>query len=169
MCHPLVDILGSPDGFLDDLLEQVATSGIDVTDLYMDHICYRVETLEEYQNLSTQLLNIGILRSDNIIGGRPISVIEINDSYRYLSRDISVIELPAPKEGSPYTSGYEHVEFVVKESLESFQKKHPTVNFDSKGMEKALNRDLRLKLKSGAVKFHEHSLLKVIEMENQSQ
>jgi len=166
MSHELKEILGSPDTFLDDLLDQVTAQGIGVNGLYMDHICYRVATIEEYDKLRNSLLDIGKLLSNKSIGGRPISVIELTDAYRYNDRIISIIELPSPKKDSPYLSGYEHVEFVIKESLESFIERYPQIEFDQKGMKKDLNRDIRLSLNRCAVKFHEQSLKEVIEIEN---
>lgn len=162
MNHPLSNILGSPDTFLDQLFDQV---DIDVSDYYMDHICYRVATFKAYELLKFELLAHGELLSDNMIGGRPITVIELDESYQYQNREFSVIELPAPKEGRPYADGYEHVEFVINEKLEDFIHRHPNATFDIKGLQKPLNRDVRLSLEGCSVKFHEHSLKEVIQLE----
>ena len=151
--HPLVEILGSPDQFLDDLFDQIQAVGIEVDSLYMDHICYRVESLEEYHAIKSSLLIHGNLLSDNIVAGRPISVIQLNQPYSYKEREINVIELPSPKSGSPYATGYEHVELVVEMDLLEFVKKHPSIDFDLKGMNKTINQDVRLPLNGCSVKF----------------
>lgn len=161
----LTSILGSPDTFLDALFTELSRNAIPLDGLYMDHICYRVETMAEYEYLRTELLKIGQLLSDKTIGGRPIAVIEIHDSYYYQNREISIIELPAPKKGSPYKTGYEHVEFVTGTPLESFIFQHPSIKFNLSGINKPVNRDIRLQLETGAVKFHELSLKEVIEIE----
>jgi len=163
MHHPLEKILGSPEEFLDDLFNQLSDLSIDVSDLEMDHICYRVETMEDYNSLKHQLQELGKILSDKIIGGRPITVIQLNKTYHYRDRSIDIIELPSPKSGSHYYNGYEHVEFVTNSSLENFISTIFYIGFDIKGMKKSINRDVRLQLDGCAVKFHEHSLKYVIE------
>ncbi len=81
--HPLAQILGNPDNFLDDLFTQITGKAIGVEKLYMDHICYRVKSIDNYNIFKGQLLKHGELLSDKIIGGRPISVIELTESYHY--------------------------------------------------------------------------------------
>jgi len=161
--HPIVETLGSPDEFLDRLFEQLGEIGVDVVSLYMDHVCYRVESEKDYISLKNSLLVHGALLSDKIIGGRPISVVELDKGYIYNQRIIKVIELPSPKVGSSYPTGYEHVEFVVDKDLKEFIRPYPTIVFDLKGMHKKINRDVRLQLNGCSVKFHEHSLKYVIE------
>ena len=162
--HPLEEILGRPNTFLDRLLNLLSKAGIDVSKLYMDHICYRVEGEADYHSLQTQLLNHGLLISDKIIGGRPISVIKFDESYCYNERKIDLLELPSPKNGRPYPQGYEHVEFVVETDLNAFIESYPTIDFDLKGMNKKINRDVRIQFEGCSAKFHEHSLKYVIEV-----
>ncbi len=160
--NTLIDILGLPDTFLKNLFEQLDNTGIDVSTLHMDHICYRTSSFADYELIHHRLLEHGALLSDKVIAGRPISVIEMGEVYFYDTRPIDIIELPSPKTNSPYLKGYEHIEFVIDGDLEAFMKKHPRINFDLKGLNKMINRDIRLRLNGGAVKFHEHSLKYVI-------
>lgn len=162
--HPIQIILGCPVGFLDDLFNQIEHHGLDVSKFYMDHICYRVASLEDYDSLKSKLLEHGQLLSDKIIGGRPISVIQLYEVYHYNGRYINVVELPAPKSGSDYNKGYEHVEFVTPMPLDQFISNHSSIAFDLKGMTKRVNRDVRLQLNGCSAKFHEHSLKYVIEV-----
>ncbi len=167
--HPLENILGSPDEFLENLFTQLQQKGLKVDSLYMDHICYRVETLDDYQSYQSLLLHHGKLISDKIIGGRPISIIELNEPYFYDNWKIDILELPSPKEGRPYSEGYEHVEFVIDQSLEYFIDHHPHLDFDLKGLDKPLNRDVRVTFGSISVKFHEHPLKDIIAIEQANQ
>jgi len=162
--HPLVQLLGSPHSFLDSLFDQLNSNGVDVSALYMDHICFRVEDMDDYHSLQAQLLKHGHLLSDKMIGDRPISVIQLDQSYKYGERKIDIIELPSPKNGSPYPKGYEHVEFVINTDLSDFISTYSTIGFDLKGMSKAINPDVRIQLLGSSVKFHEHSLKYVIEI-----
>uniref|UniRef100_A0A7S3PXU4 UBC core domain-containing protein n=1 Tax=Chaetoceros debilis TaxID=122233 RepID=A0A7S3PXU4_9STRA len=94
-----------------------------------DHICWRTETLDEYTKLVAALRGSDdwtmLVESD--VGGRSIATfkIKVGISLRGGSDDgdrnddtndycmIDVVEIPAPKEGSPYASGLEHVEYVI--------------------------------------------------------
>lgn len=95
-----------------------------------DHVCWRTETLEEYTKLVTALSSSDdwtmLVESD--VGGRSIATFQMKVGISFGSdgngdgdgnddtnehRMIDVVEIPAPKEGSPYESGLEHVEYVI--------------------------------------------------------
>jgi len=173
--------------FLDRIaadLEGMGVSGY--LDCTPDHVCWRTETLEEYSNLvaalraSEQLCNLLV---ESEIGGRQIATFELKEGIPVLEskHSITVVEIPAPKEGSPYATGLEHVEFVLPTDLESIKpvndethrfqlqrwmEKHPNLDWSTKAMDKSINPDISLKLDSvGSVKFHLVPLAQVIEYE----
>ncbi|RMF03036.1 MAG: hypothetical protein D6772_02665 [Bacteroidetes bacterium] len=149
--------------FLDQVFSALTEVGIRVEDYELDHICYRVADETRYRRLKVTLLTSGTLLSEKEIGGRPIATIRLATPIIYHDREIWVLELPMPKTGSPYSEGYEHIEFVIDESLQSFQARYPWIKFDTKGLHKAINADLRLKFDGFSVKFHEQSLAYVIQ------
>jgi len=161
----LTDILPNPKPFLDQIFLQLKMKNIFVLGFECDHICYRVETVERYKEIKNQLSTIGDLLTENDINGRLISVFKLQKPVRYDTRDIYLIELPAPKKGSFYAEGWEHAEFVVDMDLADFVASYPFVDFDEKGMSKTINRDARVQLGKWNVKFHEQSLEEVIEEE----
>ena len=148
--------------FLDQIFEALDQSQIDVSNMELDHICYRVENQVQYEDIKKQLLQEADLLSETLINSRPICSFKLNTAILYKKRTIWVVELPSPKTGSPYKKGFEHVEFVCDESLEYFIEKHSHLSFDLNGFQKKVNRDIRLKYNFGSVKFHEHSLEYVI-------
>lgn len=156
-------ILGDPSAFLDRVFSALTVTGINVEPYELDHICYRVAEDSRYDLLKGELLKAGTLLSEKEIGGRAIAVIQLNEPINYHDRQISYVELPRPKAGSSYLEGYEHVEFVIEENLRTFQSRYPTVDFDTSGMNKRINADLRLKFDGFSVKFHEQSLAYVIQ------
>lgn len=160
--HPIDNILKSPIPFLDQLSQQLAVDGIDVHLYELDHICYRVASMERYEALKTRLAQISTLLKETQIGGRPIATYKLHQAILYKNRQIWCIELPAPKADSYYQEAYEHVEFVIQEDFESFMAKYPTIKFDTKGVSKPINADLRIKYKDFSVKFHHYSLEYVI-------
>lgn len=149
-----------------------ATSG-SLDHLFLDHICYRVETVERYEQLRDELLIDNELLVEGLIGGRRIATFKLAHPLAYQHRMIPLLELPEPKPGSFYTEGWEHVEFVTDRPLPAFIDQLPKLlsatDFDRKGLSKTRNADLRVKLGKGMnVKFHERSLEEVIREETEA-
>jgi hypothetical protein len=100
-----------------------------------------------------------------MIGGRPIATFKLNAPFVFQGRTVHVIELPAPKDGSPYPEGWEHAEFVVAEDPRAFAARYPELPWDHSGADKPVNADVRLAYAGFSVKFHEHALEAVIAQE----
>jgi predicted metalloenzyme YecM len=157
------------------------TYGIDVTPLVADHVCWRTETMEEYADLVGSLKkenhrkNHAKLLIESEIGGRPIATFRLLEEIK-CNQDhhtVDIIEIPAPKAGSPYRSGLEHVEFVIgalnnndnndnknavvvttcplndskhQAALDAFMARHSSIQWNTKAKTKANNPDISLKL-----------------------
>ena len=152
--------------FVNTLFGDLEKVDVDITGLEMDHICFRVENMQQYDALKTVLSERSVLLVEHEINGRLIASYRLLEPIIIGAFSIEVFELPAPKKGSPYAMGYEHVEFVTDVSLEDFLLKYPKLKWDLSGIHKETNRDIRLQFDSGfSVKFHEQSLQKVIQAE----
>lgn len=162
----LDQLLGSPTPFLDQLFQALNNDAVNVEHFELDHICYRVATSERYTELKKELNKRGILLGETQIGGRPIATYRLDQPIHYQERKIYVLELPAPKAGSDYPEGFEHVEFVVDVPLEEFVAKFPHLRFKTKGLNKVLNADVQLQYDGFGVKFHRQRLEEVIRLEN---
>lgn len=156
------NILGPITPFLDRIFQFLDQDGIDVSLYELDHVCYRVETKEEYERLKTQLQPLGELLTESLIGGRLIATFKLFEPIRYKKRKIWCLELPSPKAGSPYKEGYEHVEFVIDKPFDDFMSLYPALTFKTKGMSKEVNPDISRKYGDLAVKFHHHTIEYVI-------
>ena len=163
--------------------------GLDVSKLMADHVCYRTGSMEQYTALVEALRSATdgytqLIESE--IGGRPIATFKL--SKPLISEDgshlVNVIEIPSPKEGSPYPAGLEHVEFVIgdgshsspinnnvhQSAFVSWMEKYPAVHWNTKAMEKECNPDISTKIELAdfgniSVKFHLISLENVIDFE----
>lgn len=164
MSNPLA-FLGNVEDFVKNIIDSLKQDGIDVSPLNLDHLCYRVETQEDYLAYQQKLATVGSLLSEKEIGGRLISSYKLDNPVYVLGKEIYVIELPAPKKGSSYQRGLEHAEFVIEDSFEDFMHQHPNIQFDTKGMDKPVNADIAINHDTFTVKFHHHSLEYVIENE----
>ena len=158
----VLELLGDPTDLLDTVFRALARQQIDVSTYELDHICYRVADEDDYRQKKADLATMGECISEQQIGGRPISTFRLEQPILYADREISLLELPAPKPGRPYRPGYEHVEFAVGMSLFDFEQLHPQVRFITRGSQKAVNPELRISLGRYSIKFHEHPLDYVI-------
>ncbi len=152
--------------FTKNLLKDLKKNNLQEQFSSIDHICYRVKTLEDYEHWKKRLASCGKLLSEAYINGRPISSfkldkeIEINSSYK-----VNIIELPAPKPGKNYSEGFEHIELVSLGPLESIIKKFENINFNLSNFSAKINRDISFQFPSGLIKFHETSLENIIKEE----
>ncbi|MEL6669425.1 MAG: VOC family protein [Bacteroidota bacterium] len=146
MSHPLPD----PVSFLEEVFDQLAELKLDVSALPVDHLCYRVERMQRYFELREAIQTNGHqLINESVVNGRLISCFRLATPICFQNREIPLLELPAPKAGSDYTEGYEHLEFVVENDIS----KWPS--------EVKLDKGLR-------VKFHDISLDKLIAQEQET-
>jgi len=162
----------SPTPFLEKLMAQLEPTPGALDHLFLDHLCYRVKTVDTYLELRNELLTENELLIEGLIGGRRISTFRMKSPFHFRGRAIPLLELPEPKAGRFYAEGWEHVEFVTDRPLPAFadwlstKLGIPEEKHDLSGMDKARNADLRLRLADGlSVKFHERSLEEVIREE----
>ncbi len=166
MINSFEELIAASFPFVNTLLKDLQTAEIDVSGLEMDHICFRVEHTHQYDALKSILSKHSVLLVEQNINDRLIASYRLFEPIVIEDFSIEVLELPAPKKGSPYAMGYEHVEFVTGHLLEDFLLKYPNLKWDLSGINKKTNRDIRLRFDSGfSVKFHEQSLEKVIQVE----
>lgn len=160
------ELLGDYEVFIRDIDEGIKRLGIKKDELsMMDHLCYRVETKSRYDELLEKFKAIGTLLGESSVGGRPIATFELHQYIHIAGWVVPFVELPAPKEGSPYAEGLEHVELVVVGSLEHFLERHSSLPFTRSGMNKSINPEAGLKTKGISVKFHEQQLGAVVRIE----
>lgn len=163
----LKDIIGCPQAFLTDLFQRLEDIELNLEKYPLDHICYRVESLEEYETKKNQLKAFGEMLIESAVNGRPIATFKLKSPIEFKNRKIDLIELPAPKPGHAYKSGLEHAEFVTKEPLQKIVEKYPQYAFEVFGIHKKVNADITLKLGDYCIRFHNQPLDEVIKLEKQ--
>ena len=168
----IIKTLWDPTPFLQTVHEGLKKLKIDISNLPIDHICYRVDSLLSYEGQKQFLDTQGVSLSEESIGWRSIATYKLHTPLIYKDKEIPCIELPAPKDGSPYIEWWEHIECVTGEPLENFLKRYPDVSFNKRGFAKKSNRDVFINLTSIVrsetkivVKFHEKPLEDVIRIE----
>ena len=151
--------------FMIRLTSQLIENGIPADNLKSDHLCFRVGSSEEYNFYKTALLHHGKLLTEAMVNGRPIATFRLTSAFQTQFHVIPLLELPTPKPGSSYLTGFEHAEFLIDECFNSFRSRYPNLDFIECGNQ-TLNPELCLKFgKDMQAKFHHHGLDRVIEIE----
>lgn len=153
--------------FLKDLFSSFDEKLINLPSYWdLDHICYRVQTLERYDQLKKSFLQFSHLLAATVVNGREISTFKLKQPLYFRDWRIDLVELPAPKDSSPMPEGFEHIEIVCDEPFEDIEKRMSSIKIDRSSLQKEFNAELKVKLKNGVVKFHHISLESVIRLEN---
>jgi len=152
--------------FIEGVLKRIDELGIDVVDLNMDHIGYQASSNKDYDNLRIEFDKIGELVSEKIVGGRRVGIYKLKEPLRYKQYVNEAIELVAPKESKVCPSALEHVEFVLKESFDSFMKKYPNLPWDTSKVNQPMFPMINLKLSDTTqVKFHYKPVLEIVRLD----
>lgn len=160
-------ILDNYNTFIEKILQKLNELSIDVSDLNMDHIGYQASSNEDYNRLRAEFNGLGVRISEEIVGGRRLGIYKLNNPLHFQQYTNTAIELVAPKEGQICPSALEHVEFVLKESFESFLKRYPNVSWDTSAVNQPDFPMIKLKLNTYVqVKFHLTPVLEIIHSKN---
>lgn len=152
------------------------------TQLSIDHICIRLNSVAAVDALRDELQKIGTIISRATINGRDIYIFQLRTPLQVAEWSISALELPYPKEDVLYTEGWEHVEFVIphapntlagiKETFfatfphltEEYLVSHCSFKVDepSAAVDQLPNPTVALKVDSIGIKFHTKSIQEVV-------
>jgi len=155
-------VIGDCKSFLDKIFSNLKNAGFGNDEFQeLDHIAYRAESLESYEEIKKKLTDFCVSLSDEIFAGRPILVCRLKDPLAYSEFKIAGIEVLAPKEYNKFKEGLEHAEFVIKTTLPEFLEKHKNINFNLDAYNREDNPELIIEFENCAVKFHTQSLLEI--------
>lgn len=138
-------------------------------DWEIDHLCYRVESQERYEELKNEFSKFSELLIESLVNGRNIATYRLQEPIPLLGFDVELVELPAPKPGKLVQEGFEHFEIVApSDNFDELSKEFANYKQDKGGLAKALNPELEICLEEFNFKFHPISLAQVIEIEKDS-
>lgn len=87
--------------------------GLSNATLECDHAAIRVNSIEQAEKLKLYFSQCGTIISENIINGRPILIIKLDNALNLNGTLVHCVELPFPSEKRYPNEGWEHVEFVI--------------------------------------------------------
>jgi len=99
--------------FQEKIQQLAAVMKVNLADYQIDHLALRANTEEKAKNWLTELLKCGRILSDNIVNGRPIYLIELDEPVDFIGQPVDVIELPFPKNKQYPQETWEHIEIVM--------------------------------------------------------
>ncbi len=134
---------------------------------FIDHLCYRANTEDEYQSLCVKFLDFSDLLIETQVSGRMISTFKLHKPIVFNQFEIPLVELPAPKKHKITETGFEHIEIVCDVVLLDLAKKYSHLNLDLGGLKKEINPELEIVFGRENLKFHNQSLEDVIRHELQ--
>ncbi|KGQ71202.1 hypothetical protein OA57_02960 [Chelonobacter oris] len=107
-------------GFERQILQLAQVIGFTLADLMIDHAAIRVNSAAQGRIWLEALLKCGRILSDNIVNGRPIYLLLLDQPLLLAGQAVSIVELPMPKKKHYPQEGWEHIEivfpFLAKES-----------------------------------------------------
>lgn len=154
------------ENFLTRALSFTEENGISSINPTPDHLCYRCEDFKTYLSFKAKLKKWGNLLVASEIGGREISTFRLDKPIEFNGHKVSILELPAPKEGKFCNTGFEHAEFVTTTDLKSFAEQHENLKWDYSALDKTHNPELKLNIEENfSLKFHTESLENLVRQE----
>lgn len=153
------------EAFFRQLSLDLASKQMPIHEFVADHLCFRVQYQHEYVHYKSSLCKVAILLTESIVNGRPICTFKLHSPFIIDDKTIDLVELPAPKVGTQYKTGFEHAEFVISEHFDVFKGRFPQLKL-IEDKEKILNAELIYRSEAGVAKFHHLSLDRVIEIES---
>lgn len=154
------EVIGDYNRFLDKVFESLKKTSFGMDEFVeLDHIAYRTENNERYEEIKKELMSFSSSQDEKMFRGRNIFVCRLKEPLVYGGFEISGFELLAPKEENQYKEGLEHAEFVVKGTLAEFKDRHSDIDFILDAYDMDINPELIVKFDNCSAKFHEQSLL----------
>lgn len=146
--------------FLNSFFEQINKVGLDISGLPLDHIAYQASSKDDYELHLPEFSKLGELVSKEIIGGRRVGVVRLNEPLIYNDYRIPALELIEPKEGQKCESAFQHAEFVVSQPFEKYIEQYPIIDWDTSSMGRDAFSHLKLNFENGlTLKFLQKPIL----------
>ncbi|WP_298768848.1 VOC family protein [uncultured Shewanella sp.] len=106
------NLLNSWPSFCENIQSFMDELGISTYPFECDHVAIRINQFTVAQQLKNQIHEFGEIVSENIINGRPILIIKLNQTLHLGHFTIDYLELPFPSDKHYPIEGWEHIELI---------------------------------------------------------
>lgn len=156
-------LIGDYKEFFADLNHRAKAMGIDMHDMAMSHLLYRVREISEYETLRDQLKVFCKEFVETQFNGRAVSVLVLKQPLMLEdSFSVSVIELPAPRTVHMYPSGLESIGIVLGKELTAFITRHKEVLTGIKDHGQYCQPAFLTFNNEKTIKFYDYSLIEIV-------
>jgi predicted metalloenzyme YecM len=163
----LSQIVGDYETFLISILKEIEDEGFDLNDfMQIDHICYRVTSMDDYTAKKQELEEVAEFLGETMVNNRPIATYRLVEPIVHGKWRIDAVELPAPKPDADFAEGLQHIEMVMYDSKEKFIQKYKHKALKLKAADRGINPEIGFDLPNYVVKFHLLNLPTVIYLQN---
>lgn len=100
---------------------------IDILQKYViDHICYRVASIEEFNTITTELKKVSSVYAEKVFNGRLFNIYILRDPLKHfitnedgeIELSTQVVEIAHPGGSVQYKTGFQHIELLSKTQFE---------------------------------------------------
>lgn len=152
--------------FLDEFINKVAATGIDVSNLNLDHVAYQASSNEDYESKKPEFEKIANYTHEAIVNGRRVGVFGLENPIMYKGNKIVALELIEPTDGQVCNSDWEHAEYVLEEPYRDFMARYPNLDWNTSSIDRNAYSHLKLRLDEDTqLKFHLYDILETIQLE----
>lgn len=123
-------ILENRNAFIDRLYSKLEAFNIDTSSLEIDHLGYQTSSSQDYDQVVSTLADTATRLSESVVGGRRVGIYKLSEPLTYKDQSFSIFEIVEPKSDQIVDSGWEHIEFIVPSTIESFVNVYPEVDWD---------------------------------------
>lgn len=113
------------EGFMITLDKRLLKADCNISNYIIDHVCFRVNDMENYNKYKNIFKELSLLVSNKIFHDIEFQISVLKEPLVYKDIKISVIELSEPGGLRDFQTGFEHIEFLTKKGIEDL------VSFDS--------------------------------------
>jgi len=108
--------------FMQVLEERLHTLGIVFSDYPIDHVCYRVANISEFENLQQKFMQASLLCTKKFFHERTFLLFVLRKPFVYKEFAIPYLEFAQPGGSDSYARGFQHIEFHTNKHIKALVK-----------------------------------------------
>lgn len=113
-------VIGDYEGFVRGLIREALSKGLRLDGYEIDHLGFRVDTVEEYEVIRDRLTPLSSELATTVHNGREFSIFKLKEPLIVDHYEIPVVELPTPSPNKAFPRGLEHAEMVIAPNFKEF-------------------------------------------------
>lgn len=148
---------------INDQLTILKDLKIDVSDLELDHYAYQASNAEDYDKMKADPEENSKFVHEALVDNRRVGMFKFLKPVEVLGYKISGYEIIEPKEGQITENRFDHIEFVLKNTLLEFIEQYKEIDWDLKSLDKDDFPKVAIRLPNGmSIKFHTKNVFEEI-------